>query len=90
MYPTGKESLTEAEEKMLDTYVERAGLKDGMSILDLGYILYLWLSLFILFFDFADNSSKVRLGFSIYLPCLSLSKLSDHRLLQLALAKVVH
>lgn len=39
LYPTGKESLSEAEEAMLDIYVERANLKDGMSILDLGYVL---------------------------------------------------
>ena len=42
LYPTGKESLEEAEEKMLNTYVERAGLKDGMRVLDLGYVPYLY------------------------------------------------
>lgn len=36
LYPTGKETLAEAEEKMLALYVDRAELKDGMSILDLG------------------------------------------------------
>ena len=36
LYPTGKETLAEAEEKMLALYVERAELKDGMSVLDLG------------------------------------------------------
>lgn len=36
LYPTGRETLAEAEEKMLALYVERADLKDGMSILDLG------------------------------------------------------
>lgn len=35
-YETGKETLGEAEVKMLELYVQRAELKDGMSILDLG------------------------------------------------------
>ena len=37
LYPTGKETLGQAEIEMLDLYVERAQLADGMSILDLGY-----------------------------------------------------
>jgi hypothetical protein len=36
LYPTGKETLEQAEVKMLELYVERAQLKDGMKILDLG------------------------------------------------------
>jgi cyclopropane fatty-acyl-phospholipid synthase-like methyltransferase len=36
LYPTGRETLAEAELAMLRTYVERAGLEDGMEILDLG------------------------------------------------------
>ncbi|MCJ1476845.1 hypothetical protein MMC13_005514 [Lambiella insularis] len=36
LYPTGKETLGQAEVAMLDTYVEKAELKDGMRILDLG------------------------------------------------------
>ncbi|KAK7180844.1 cyclopropane-fatty-acyl-phospholipid synthase-like protein [Paraphaeosphaeria sporulosa] len=36
LYETGKETLGEAEVKMLEVYVERAELKDGMRILDLG------------------------------------------------------
>lgn len=39
LYPTGKESLAQAEEEMLKLYVERAGLKDGMSVLDLGWVI---------------------------------------------------
>lgn len=35
-YPTGKESLAEAEEAMLALYGERAQLKDGQDILELG------------------------------------------------------
>lgn len=34
--PTGKESLAQAEVAMLESYVEKAGLVDGMEILDLG------------------------------------------------------
>jgi hypothetical protein len=41
LYLTGKETLGEAEVKMLDVYVERAGLVDGMKILDLGYATFL-------------------------------------------------
>ena len=37
LYPSGSESLHLAEIKMLELYVERAQLKDGMKILDLGY-----------------------------------------------------
>ena len=36
LYPTGNETLGEAEEHMLRLYAERAGLKDGMRILDVG------------------------------------------------------
>ncbi|KAH9909796.1 methyltransferase [Xylariomycetidae sp. FL2044] len=36
LYPKGGETLAQAEVAMLRTYVEKAGLEDGMSILDLG------------------------------------------------------
>ena len=36
LYPTGKETLGQAEIEMLEAYVEKAQLKDGMKILDLG------------------------------------------------------
>ncbi|MCJ1393808.1 hypothetical protein MMC18_006684 [Xylographa bjoerkii] len=36
LYPTGKETLGQAEIAMLETYAEKAELKDGMRILDLG------------------------------------------------------
>lgn len=36
LYPKGGETLAQAEVAMLQTYVEKAELKDGMSILDLG------------------------------------------------------
>ncbi|ESK92077.1 sam-dependent methyltransferase [Moniliophthora roreri MCA 2997] len=36
LYPTGKETLQEAEILMLESYCEKAQLKDGMEILDLG------------------------------------------------------
>lgn len=38
LYPKGTETLAEAEVAMLNSYVEKAELKDGMSILDLGYV----------------------------------------------------
>ncbi|KAI9646954.1 hypothetical protein NHQ30_004954 [Ciborinia camelliae] len=36
LYPKGSETLGQAEVEMLEMYVRKAGLKDGMSILDLG------------------------------------------------------
>ena len=36
LYPTGRETLGQAEVEMLESYVEKAGLADGMKILDLG------------------------------------------------------
>lgn len=47
LYPTGAETLAEAAEAMLALYAERAGLRDGMRILDLGCgwgSLSLWLA----------------------------------------------
>jgi cation-transporting ATPase 13A2 len=38
LYPKGGETLAQAEIAMLETYVDKAGLKDGMSILDLGCV----------------------------------------------------
>jgi cyclopropane fatty-acyl-phospholipid synthase-like methyltransferase len=36
LYPTGKETIEQAEILMLESYCEKAQLKDGMDILDLG------------------------------------------------------
>lgn len=36
LYPTGRETLEQAEVAMLKSYVDKAGLLDGMEILDLG------------------------------------------------------
>lgn len=36
LYPKGTETLGQAEMEMLETYVKKAGLVDGMKILDLG------------------------------------------------------
>ncbi len=36
LYPKGTETLAQAEMAMLALYVERAGVKDGMRIFDLG------------------------------------------------------
>lgn len=47
LYPTGNETLAQAEEHMFKLYAERAGLQDGMRILDLGCgwgSLSLWLA----------------------------------------------
>lgn len=47
LYPTGTETVAEAEQAMLELYAVRAGLADGMRILDLGCgwgSLSLWLA----------------------------------------------
>jgi cyclopropane-fatty-acyl-phospholipid synthase len=47
LYPTGRETLAEAEERMLACYAERAALEDGQRMLDLGCgwgSLSLWLA----------------------------------------------
>jgi len=47
LYPTGNETLAQAEELMLSLYAERAGLRDGQRMLDLGCgwgSLSLWLA----------------------------------------------
>ncbi|KAM0747909.1 S-adenosyl-L-methionine-dependent methyltransferase [Meredithblackwellia eburnea MCA 4105] len=36
LYPTGKETLDEAEELMLESYCDKAKLENGMDVLDLG------------------------------------------------------
>lgn len=40
LYPTGKETLEEAEVLMLESYCKKAHLKDGLDILDLGCGMY--------------------------------------------------
>lgn len=40
LYPKGGETLAQAEVAMLASYVEKAGLTDGMEILDLGYVFW--------------------------------------------------
>ena len=42
LYPTGSETLGQAEVAMLETYIERAGLVDGMKVLDLGCVDSCW------------------------------------------------
>ena len=37
LYPRGEETLAQAEVAMLGAYVEKADLRDGQTILDLGY-----------------------------------------------------
>ena len=38
LYPKGSETLGQAEMEMLDLYVDRANLQDGMRVLDLGCV----------------------------------------------------
>ena len=39
LYPQGGETLAQAEVAMLQTYVSKAGLRDGQTILDLGLVI---------------------------------------------------
>lgn len=57
LYPTGKETLGQAEVEMLETYVEKAELADGMKILDLGCA-----SSGLVFAALADSFNKVAVG----------------------------
>lgn len=45
LYPTGKESLAQAETLMLESYCEKARLRDGQEVLDLGCGVYITQSL---------------------------------------------
>ncbi|KAL1645536.1 hypothetical protein SLS58_003847 [Diplodia intermedia] len=54
LYPKGGETLAQAEMAMLALYVERAGLRDGMSVLDLGCG---WGSASLYFAELFPNSS---------------------------------
>jgi len=40
LYPKGGETLGQAEIAMLESYVVKAELKDGMKILDLGFVMF--------------------------------------------------
>ena len=95
LYPQGGETLAQAEVAMLQLYVEKAELKDGMKILDLGYAYFLLLSdqclfstLFVLFSTIRYwkvielTTVQLRLGFGISLLCRMLPKFSNHSILQ--------
>lgn len=43
LYPTGKETIEQAEVLMLESYCEKAKLCDGIDILDLGCGMWLYL-----------------------------------------------
>ena len=38
LYPTGGETLAQAEVAMLQSYVDKAGLRNGQAVLDLGFV----------------------------------------------------
>ena len=63
LYKTGSETLGQAEVEMLETYVEKAGLMDGMRILDLGSG-----SSYPQYVGTADRANKLRLGIWSTLP----------------------
>lgn len=75
LYPTGSETLGQAEIEMLDSYVDKAELKDGMTILDLGYVEHR------VFRHIPFTCLQLRLGFCCTLLCRDFPALSDHSIL---------
>lgn len=51
--------LNEAEERMLGDYVKKAGLEDGMSVLDLGYVSSFASSLFLKIPEYASMAMDI-------------------------------
>ena len=91
LYPTGQETLGQAEIEMLESYVDKAELANGQRILDLGC---------------AESSTTLRKPASIadvYVPCVkmwvglrstvlrrNLSQSTDHGLLEFEVSETVH
>jgi cyclopropane fatty-acyl-phospholipid synthase-like methyltransferase len=69
LYPTGNETVGEAEVLMLESYCEKAQLRDGLDVLDLGcgaYYRYLIsLPFYLIFFFFFLQAGGVSLCFSL-------------------------
>jgi hypothetical protein len=85
-YPKTSTSLAEGEEEMLKLYIERAGIEDGMEILDLGYVFWKRNSFKML----KALSLKLWLGKCVSLPSTVISKLPYHCIIQLQNAKAAH
>lgn len=87
LYSKGTETLGQAEVAMLELYVERAELRDGMSILDLGYAVIIQPRTLI---KTNIRCAKLRLGLWSTVLRRDLSKVQDHRIFELKDAKGVH
>lgn len=86
LYPTGTETLGQAEVAMLEAYVEKAALRDGLSILDLGWVTGIPSAI-----ESKSNVDfKMRVGIWSIVLCGGISELEDHRLLKFQNAKRVH
>lgn len=87
LYPTGAETLAQAEMAMLELYVQRADLKDGMSILDLGYVHKQPIRL-----DLPSVLTRVQLwlGLGRVVLCRDLSQFKGHGILKLKNTESVH
>ena len=65
LFPTGMETLEEAEVLMLELYCEKAKLKDGQRVLDLGCGNFLQISVF---WKLSSYVSFNRMGQSVHIP----------------------
>ena len=100
LYPKGSETLGQAEMEMLDLYVDRAELRDGMRVLDLGYAPGFWLhslsfhlavySMIPSFDTDFSCATKLRLGFCRPVLRRGLPKISDHIIFKFQDAKGLH
>lgn len=91
LYPTGKETLAEAEELMLQSYIEKAELKDGMSVLDLGYVFLIGVLHRSNNLHITNNySQQMWLGIWCAFLCGEAPQLQDHGLFELAHSEAAH
>lgn len=88
LYPTGRESLAQAEVAMLKSYIEKADLKDGMAILDLGLVPCCYLVLCFALTDIVVL--QMRLGLVCALLCGGVPVVQDHGTVELEDAEGVH
>lgn len=80
LYPTGKETLEEAEVLMLDSYCEKAHLVDGLDILDLGCGVYFLSPIFVSLTKSPEGWGSL----SLYLAQVCQTQPNDHDAVKLS------
>lgn len=91
LYPTGTETLDEAEELMLESYCVKAKLEDGMDMLDLGcgwgsLTLFLAKARLVL----SSHLLKRRPGANLTLCAPEIPQIAHHEPVQLGDAEAPH